>query len=123
MEKNRDTPLLYIGAEGADHPLAFLFMLVAHAGREGANHGHAVIAVNVDAHVAADDGVNTNCDVRDAYPGKISASPEIQSPNPKSAGRTDSSAGELQGNKNANRGMPGGRLDSGFLSSWLPDSI
>jgi hypothetical protein len=32
------------------HPLAFLFMLVAHAGWEGENW-RTVIAVNSDAHV------------------------------------------------------------------------
>jgi hypothetical protein len=31
--------------------LAFLLVLVAHAGREG-EHGRSVIAVNRDAHVA-----------------------------------------------------------------------
>ena len=48
-----DPPFLDVRAEGADHALAFLFMLVAHAGGEGEN-GQAVMSVNVDAHVAAE---------------------------------------------------------------------
>jgi len=48
-----DAPLLDVRAKCADHALAFLFMLVAHAGREG-EKGHAVIPVDVDAHVAAE---------------------------------------------------------------------
>ena len=49
--ENPDPPLFEVRAEGADHALAFLFVLVAHAGWEG-DDGHAVIAVNGDAHVA-----------------------------------------------------------------------
>lgn len=51
--ENPDPPLLEVRAEGADHALAFLFLFVAHAGGEG-DDGHAVIAVNGDAHVAAE---------------------------------------------------------------------
>ena len=51
--KESDAPLLDVGAERSDHALTFLLMLVAHAGREGKNR-HAVMAVNVDAHVAAE---------------------------------------------------------------------
>jgi hypothetical protein len=45
--------LLDVRAQGADHALAFLLMLIAHAGRESENR-HAVMPVNIDAHVAAE---------------------------------------------------------------------
>jgi len=48
-----DSSLLDVGAERSDHALAFLFMFVAHAGGESEN-GHAVIAVDINAHVAAE---------------------------------------------------------------------
>ena len=51
--KEADPPLLDIRTEGADHPLPFLLMLVAHAGGKGED-GHAVTAVNINAHVAAE---------------------------------------------------------------------
>ncbi len=51
--KESDSSFLDVGAERSDHALAFLFMLVAHAGGEGEN-GHAVMSVNIDAHVAAE---------------------------------------------------------------------
>ncbi len=51
--KESDSSLLDVGAERSDHALTFLLMLVAHAGGEG-KKGHAVIPVNVDAHVAAE---------------------------------------------------------------------
>ncbi len=53
MQKIRIRPCVDVGAEGADHALTFLLLLVAHAGGEGED-GHAVMAVNVDAHVAAE---------------------------------------------------------------------
>src|SRR2546421_7039142 len=48
-----DPSLLDVGAKCSDHALTFLLMLVAHAGREG-EKGHAVMSVNVDAHVAVE---------------------------------------------------------------------
>ena len=51
MQKIRIRPCVQVGAEGADHALTFLLPLVAAAGREG-EEGHAVMAVNGDAHVA-----------------------------------------------------------------------
>src|SRR5437868_5008213 len=48
-----DPSLLDVGAKCSDHALTFLLMLVAHAGREGED-GHAVMSVNVDAHVAVE---------------------------------------------------------------------
>ena len=51
--KKSDPPLLDVRAKCADHALTFLLMFVAHAGREGEN-GHAVMPVNVDAHVAVE---------------------------------------------------------------------
>jgi hypothetical protein len=49
--ENADSPLVEVRAESANHALTFLLPFVAHAGGEGEN-GHAVIAVNRDAHVA-----------------------------------------------------------------------
>ena len=49
--ENPDSSLVDVWAEGADHSLAFLLLLVAHAGGEGED-GHAIMAVNGDAHVA-----------------------------------------------------------------------
>ena len=49
--EDSDAPLLEVGAEGANHALAFLLPLVAAARREGED-GRAVIAVDGDAHVA-----------------------------------------------------------------------
>ena len=43
-------PCSNVGPKGANHALAFLLPLVAHAGREGENR-RAVVAVNGDAHV------------------------------------------------------------------------
>ena len=51
MQKIRIRPCVEIRAESADHALAFLLMLVAATGGEGED-GHAVIAVNGDAHIA-----------------------------------------------------------------------
>ena len=51
--KESDSSFLDVGAERSDHALTFLLMLVAHAGGEGEN-GHAVMSVNIDAHVAAE---------------------------------------------------------------------
>ena len=48
-----DSSRVEIGAEGADHSLTFLLVLVAHAGRKSED-GHAVMAVNGDAHFAAE---------------------------------------------------------------------
>src|SRR6266481_8515454 len=49
--EDSDSPLLQVGAEGANHALAFHLPFVAAARREGED-GPAVIAVNRDAHVA-----------------------------------------------------------------------
>src|SRR5439155_320006 len=49
--EDADSPLFQVGAEGADHALAFHLPFVAAARREG-EVGPAVIAVNRDAHVA-----------------------------------------------------------------------
>ena len=51
--KESNPPFLDVRAERSDHALTFLLMLVAHASGEG-EKGHAVIPVNVDAHVAAE---------------------------------------------------------------------
>ena len=51
--EDSDSPLVEVRAEGADHALTFLLLLVAHAGGEGED-GHAVMAVNGDAHVAVE---------------------------------------------------------------------
>src|SRR6266550_1103163 len=51
--EDSDSPLVEVWAEGANHALTFLLPLVAHARREGED-GHAVMAVNGDAHVAAE---------------------------------------------------------------------
>src|SRR5438477_276106 len=51
--KDADAPLVNVRAEGADHALTFLLPLVAHTGRKGED-GHAVMAVNGDAHVATE---------------------------------------------------------------------
>ena len=48
--EDADAPCFDIRAESADHSLAFLLVLVAHAGGEGEN-GRSVIAVDGDAHV------------------------------------------------------------------------
>ena len=53
MQKIRIRPCVDVRAEGANHALAFLLILVAHAGGEGEN-GHAVMAVDGDAHVAVE---------------------------------------------------------------------
>src|SRR5262249_52311556 len=53
--EDADTSLLDVRAEGADHGLPFLLELVAHAGGKGED-GPAVIAVDGDAHVAAESG-------------------------------------------------------------------
>jgi hypothetical protein len=49
--ENPDPALLEVWSEGADHALAFLFLFVAAAGREGQD-GRSIIAVNGDAHIA-----------------------------------------------------------------------
>src|SRR4029077_15634094 len=51
--ENPDSSLVEVWAQGTDHSLAFLLLLVAHAGGEGAE-GHAVMAVKGDPHVAAE---------------------------------------------------------------------
>src|SRR6266480_4045616 len=51
--EDSDAALVEIRAEGANHALTFLLPLVAHARREG-EYGHAVMAVNGDAHVAVE---------------------------------------------------------------------
>src|SRR6476661_7873221 len=51
--ENANSPLVEVRAEGANHALTFLLPLVAHAGRKGED-GHAVMAVNGDAHVAVE---------------------------------------------------------------------
>jgi hypothetical protein len=51
--EDADSPLVDIWAESANHALTFLLPFVAHAGGEGEN-GHAVMAVNGDAHVAVE---------------------------------------------------------------------
>src|ERR1017187_3852270 len=51
--EDSDSPLFQVGAEGADHTLAFLLPFVAATRGEGED-GHAVIAVNGDAHVAVE---------------------------------------------------------------------
>ena len=51
--KKSDSSFFDIGAERPDHALTILLMLVSHAGRESEN-GHAVISVNVDAHLTAE---------------------------------------------------------------------
>ncbi len=51
--EDSDSPLVQIRAESANHALTFLLMLVAATGREGKD-GHAVMSVNIDAHVAAE---------------------------------------------------------------------
>src|SRR5258708_1043193 len=48
--EDSDSPLLQVGAEGANHALTFLLPLVAAARRERENW-RTVIAVNSDAHV------------------------------------------------------------------------
>src|SRR2546423_2668728 len=50
--EDADPPLVDVWTEGADHALAFLLVLVTHAGGESED-GRAVAAVNRDAHVAA----------------------------------------------------------------------
>src|SRR5262249_41960552 len=50
-----DSPLLQVGAEGANHALTFHLPFVAAARRERED-GPAVIAVNSDAHVAIETG-------------------------------------------------------------------
>ncbi len=49
--EDADAARVEVGAEGADHALAFLLPFVAAAGGEGED-GHAEVAVNGDAHVA-----------------------------------------------------------------------
>src|SRR5216110_2382750 len=49
--EDSDSPLLEVGAEGANHALAFHLPLVTTARRESED-GRAVIAINGDAHVA-----------------------------------------------------------------------
>ena len=49
--EDADSPLLEVGAEGANHALTFHLPFVAAARREGED-GRAVIAVNGDTHVA-----------------------------------------------------------------------
>src|SRR6266481_8633638 len=49
--EDSDAPLLQVGAEGANHALAFHLPFVAAALREGED-GPAVVAINCDAHVA-----------------------------------------------------------------------
>ena len=48
--EDSDSPFLQVGAEGANHALAFHLPLVPTARREGED-GRAVISVNSDAHV------------------------------------------------------------------------
>src|SRR5207302_4908958 len=48
--ENANSPLLQVGAEGANHALTFHLPLVPAACREGED-GRAVIAVNSDPHV------------------------------------------------------------------------
>src|SRR6185369_17300026 len=49
--EDTDTAVLDKRAEGANHALAFLFVLVAHAGGESEDR-RTVIPVNGDAHVS-----------------------------------------------------------------------
>src|SRR5438132_578554 len=51
--EDSDSPRVQIRAESANHALTFLLMLVAATGWEGED-GHAVMSVNIDAHVAAE---------------------------------------------------------------------
>ena len=51
--EDSDSPRVQIRAESANHALTFLLMLVAATGGEGKD-GHAVMPVNIDAHVAAE---------------------------------------------------------------------
>src|SRR5207245_3036427 len=51
--EDSDSPRIQIRAESANHALTFLLMLVAATGGEGED-GHAVMPVNIDAHVAAE---------------------------------------------------------------------
>jgi hypothetical protein len=51
--EDSDASLVEVRAEGANHALTFLLPLVAHAGGKGED-GQTVMAVNGDAHVAAE---------------------------------------------------------------------
>src|SRR5206468_11291455 len=51
--EDSDSPRVQIRSESANHALTFLLMLVAATGGESKD-GHAVMPVNIDAHVAAE---------------------------------------------------------------------
>src|SRR5205807_5458001 len=51
--EDSDSPRVQVRAESANHALTFLLMLVAATGGEGKD-GHAVMPINIDAHVAAE---------------------------------------------------------------------